>query len=505
MASGSERFERLAALVAEVVNLRQASGILYWDQQTMMPKAGAEARGNQMATLDKLAHEKFTRPEIGQLLEDLRSYEASRPHDSDEASAIRVTRREYEKATKLPPDLVERLSRAANDGFGVWLQAREARDYQVFRPALERTYGLMREVADVLGYQDHPMDPLLDQSEPGMKVAEVETLFAELRETLVPLCQAIFAKVDAVDDRPLRQRFPHDQQMAASREAARIAGFDLETRGRLDLSVHPFTSGFSPNDVRITTKVDEDFLPTSFFASLHEAGHGNYSQGVPVKFQQSLLDDGPSAGLHESQSLLWENVVGRSRAFWEFYYPSLKRVFPAQFDGVSMESVYRAVNKVQPSFIRVDADEVTYNLHVMIRFELEKAVFDGKLALKDLDEAWNAKFKDYLGLTPPDDLAGVLQDIHWTGGFGAAFAGYTIGHVSCLQLYEKTRRDIPGLEAGFARGEFAPLLGWMNRNIHAHGSKFTPQELLERATGRPLTAEPYLEYIRRKFGGIYGV
>lgn len=501
----NEQFDRLVELLADVVNLRKLGGLAYWDQQTMMPKAGAEARGNHMATADKLAHEKFTSPEVGRLLEELRPFEESMPYDSDEASTIRVARREYEKATRLPPDLVVRLSRASSESFNVWLKAREAKDYKVFRPSLERTYGLMREVSEVLGYVDHPLDPLLDQSEPGMKVRDLEALFAELRGTLVPLCQAIFERVDTVDDTALSRTYPRDEQLAVGREACSAIGFDLDTRGRLDLSVHPFTISFAPDDARITTRIDEQAFGVSFFACLHEAGHGTYEQGLPARFQQSILGDGASGGLHESQSLLWENVVGRSLGFWEFFYPRLRKRFPEQLCGVSLETFHRAVNKVQPSFIRVDADEVTYNLHVMIRFELEKAVWDGKLDLKDLAEAWNQKFRDYLGIAPPDDLIGVLQDIHWTGSFGASFASYTVGHVSCAQLFERAKRDIPGLEAGFARGEFAPLLEWMNRNVHAHAAKLKPQELLERATGRPLDPVPYLSYIRGKFAYIYGL
>ncbi len=499
------KYERLVELFAEVVNLRKVAALAYWDQQVMLPKSGAEARANHMAAIERTIHEKFTSPEIGQLLEELRGYEASLPYESDEASTIRVGRREYEKATKLPPDLVVRLSRAQSEAFNVWLQAREAKDYAVFRPALEKLYGLMREVTQVLGYEEHPLDALLDQSEPGMKASQVEALFAELKETLVPLVKAIFERRGLVDDAVLHQDFPAEGQMAVGREAARAIGFDLETRGRLDLSVHPFTISFSPNDARITTKVDERFFGTSYYAVIHEAGHGTYEQGIPVRLEQSILGDGASGGLHESQSLLWENVVGRSRGFCEFALPRLKERFPAQFGRATVDQFYRAVNKVQPSFIRVDADEVTYNLHVMIRWELEKAVFDGKLALKDLAEAWNQKFRDYLGITPPDDLVGVLQDIHWTGGFGASFASYTIGHVSCQQLYRKAVADIPGLEAGFARGEFAPLLGWMNEHVHAWGAKLRPNELLQRATGRPLDPKPYLAYIKGKFSEIYGM
>ncbi|MCL6580777.1 MAG: carboxypeptidase M32 [Firmicutes bacterium] len=500
------KYKRLVELVAEAVNLQKVGSLLFWDQQCMMPKGGAGARGSHMAVVGRLAHEKFTSPEVGHLLEELRDLEASLPYDSDEASFIRVTRREYEKLTRVPPDLVARMSRVQNESFQVWLKAREEKDYRVFRPALENVYAVRRELAEALGYKEHPMDPLVDRYEPGLTVKDIETLFDELRAALVPLVRAITDKARGQADPAtiLQGNFPHDAQLAAGREAVRAIGFDLDTRGRLDLSVHPYTVDICPDDVRITTRVNEQYVGQSFFACLHEAGHGLYAQGIPTRFQESPLGDGASAGLHESQSRLWENIVGRSRAFWEFFLPRMKEHFPS-LGSVTVEDMYRAVNKVETSLIRVEADEVTYNLHIMVRWELEKAVFDGKLALADLAEAWNAKFEEYLGIRPPDDLVGVLQDIHWTSSFGAAFPGYTIGNVASIQLYERALADHPDLEAEFARGKFDTLLGWMQRNVHAHGAKFTPQELLTRVTGRPLTAEPYLRYIRRKFGELYGV
>ncbi len=511
------KYDRLVELLAEVVNLRQIGALAYWDQQVMMPKAGASARGSHLAAVQKVAHEKFTTPELGRLFEELRGYEASLPYDSDEASTIRVGRREYEKATRIPADLVARLARAQTTAYTAWLEARERKEYAPFLPALRVIYELSREVAEVIGYKEHPLDALVDQSEPGMTAAEVDSLLESLRARLVPLCQAIFARVDTVDDTILRGHFATEPQMALGREVAQAIGFDLNERGRLDLSVHPFTTSFAPTDARITTKVDEAYLATSLWASIHEAGHGTYEQGIPERFQSSILGSGASGGLHESQSLLWENVVGRSLGFCQFILPRLRAHFPAEFGGgvgakgggraggATAETVYRAVNKVQPSFIRVDADEVTYSLHVIIRWELEKAVFDGKLALADLAEAWNRKYRDYLGITPPNDLVGVLQDIHWTGGFGAQFASYSIGHVACQQLYRKAKEDIPGLEDGFRRGEFAPLLHWMNENVHAWAAKLEPQELLKKVTGRPLDPGPYLEYIEGKFRGIYGL
>jgi carboxypeptidase Taq len=501
----NEKYERLTQLLADVCVLQQVGQIVMWDQHTQMPSAGAGARAHHLAVVSKVSHEKLTDPEIGRLLEELRDYEESLPYESDEASTIRVARREYERATKLPPDLIVRLSRARSDAHEAWLRAREAKDYKVFRPALGTMVGLMEEVAETLGYKEHPIDALLDYTEPGVTVADLERLFGELREHLVPLVKAVSEKLDAVDDSCLHQHFDRDKQVAAAEEAVRAIGFDLDERGRMDFSVHPFTTSFSANDVRITTRVDENYLSACFFACLHEAGHGTYMQGLPARLDQSILQDGASSGLHESQSRLWENIVGRSRAFWEFFYPRLVRYFPDQLAKVSVEEFYRAVNKVEPSLVRVEADEVTYNLHIMIRFELEKAVFDGKLDLRDMPSAWNAKFEEYLGLTPPDDLVGCLQDIHWTFGFGAGFPGYTIGNVASVQLYEEALKEHPDLPDQFARGEFADLLGWMNRNVHAHGRRFEPQELLERITGRPLEAGPYLAYIKRKFSDIYGL
>ncbi len=499
-------YGRLVELMAEVTNLQHAGSVLFWDQQTMMPKGGAEARGAQMAALRKVGHERFTSPEIGQLLEDLKSYEASLPYESDEASAIRVTRREYEKATRLPAELVFRMSKAATDGLKAWLAARESKDYKVFRPALENTLGVLREVGEALGYEDHILDAFLDQAEPGMKTRDLDVLFAELRETLVPLVKTIAEKPNAVDDSFLHQHYDREKQVAVAREAVKAIGFDLEKHGRMDFSVHPYTVDIAPAfDVRITTRVNEDFPNQCFFASMHEAGHGIYGQGIPGRYLESILGDGASSGLHESQSRLWENVVGRSRAFWEFFYPRFKEYFPTQLGAVPVDAFYRAVNKVQPSYIRTEADEVTYNLHIMVRFELEKAVYEGKIAVKDLAEAWNQKFKDYLGLTPPHDVLGVLQDIHWSSHFGASFTSYTIGNVASIQLYEEAAKKIGDPTKLFAKGDFRPLFDWMKDNMHSYGAKLKPQELLKRVTGRPLDPTPYRGYIKRKFGEIYGL
>ena len=504
MTTAQAAYARLRELLAEVRDLEMARELLYWDQQTQMPPGGAIARAEQMTTLRRIIHAKFTAPEIGDLLDQLAEYAASLPYDSDEASMIRVTRREYQREVRVPASLVAAMSNSASESYGIWLAARAAKDFRAFLPALERTVALSREYAAALGFADNPLDGLIDLREPGLTSAQLESLFAELRATLVPLARQIFAQGGARERVALlRQRYEPSRQLELGLAAVRAIGFNLDQRGRQALSVHPFSINFTADDTRITTRVKEDNLGPSFFALLHEAGHGTYMQGIPARLRRSILAEGASAGLHESQSRLWENVVGRSRYFWQFFLPVAKAMFPAQFAGADVEDIYRAANVVEPSLIRVEADEVTYNLHIMLRFELEKAVLSGQLALPDLRDAWNAKFDEYLGITPPDDLLGVLQDIHWTGNFGGSFQGYTIGNVTGTALYLKALADHPNMHSEWSRGNFSTLLHWMQDNVHTHGAKFMPEELLIKATGQGLTAAPYLQHIKAKYSELY--
>jgi len=458
-----------------------------------------------MTTLRRLSHERFTSPEVGALLDDLADYEKSLPYDSDEASILRVTRREYDLATKLPQDLVVEMSRVSNEAYHKWMDARQAKEFSMFVPSLERIVALSRQKADALGYECEPLDALIDLREPGFTAADLDKLFAELRAGLVPLAQQIAANTDRVSDAPFRQRYDVETQLQMGRAAVRAIGFDLDQRGRQALSVHPFSISFTPDDTRITTRVNENWLGPSLFGLLHEAGHGTYMQGVPVRLRRTPLHNGASAGLHESQSRLWENYVGRSRAFWQFFLPVAKAFFPDQLGGATVDQVYAAANIVRPSLIRVEADEVTYNLHIMIRYELEKDVFAGRLAVADLPAAWNAKFEAYLGITPPDDLVGVLQDIHWTMGFGGSFQSYTIGNVASVALCRKAEEDNPGMHEQWAKGDFSALLTWMQNNVHAHGAKYKPNELLLKVTGQELAAAPYLEHIKAKYSEVYGL
>jgi len=500
----SADFARLREILAEVTDLTRAAMLLEWDQETYMPPGGVEGRAEQMSTLVRLSHIAFTSDEVGTLLERLEQDLQGADYDSDEASIVRVTRRDYDQARKLPTELVAEIARAGAMTQPVWRKAREHADWKQFAPSFEKIVNLNRRVADALGYEDRPYDALIDRTEPGMTTKELSAIFEQLKQAIVPLVAAIAAHTNAIDDTVLYRGFDPDLQLAYAVDVVKRLGYDLE-RGRQDLSTHPFSTGIDPGDVRITTRVSREFFNECLFGSIHESGHAMYNQGMAKAIDRTPLWDGASPGIHESQSRLWENLVGRSRPFWRHFYPSLKAVFPEPLKGVDEETFYRAVNKSQPSFIRVEADEVTYNMHVLLRFELENELLEGKLKAKDVPDAWNARFEEYLGLNVPNDREGALQDIHWSFVSFGIFPGYTIGNLVSAQLMEKVRADIPDLDAQIARGEFGSLLGWLRKNVHRHGRKFTPNELLERATGRPLTAEPWIAYVREKFGALYGL
>jgi len=498
------KLQALKTRLSEIDDLESAGSVLSWDQETYMPPGGAAARARQLGTLSRLAHEKLIDPAIGKLLADLRPCEESLPYDSDEASLIRLTRREYEKAVKVPPEFVAQLSSHGAASYDAWTRARPANDFAAVQPYLEKTLDLSRQLANFFPGYAHIADPLIDFADYGMKAATIRTLFAELRAQLVPIVQAITAQPPA-DDSCLRQHFPEEQQLAFGLEVIKRFGYDFE-RGRQDKTHHPFTTKFSLGDVRITTRVKEDHLGEALFSTLHEAGHALYEQGINRDFEGTPLGTGTSAGVHESQSRLWENVVGRSRGCWQFFYPQLQAIFPSQLGAVSLETFYRAINKVERSLIRTDADEVTYNLHVMIRFDLELALLEGRLAIGDLPAAWRERYQADLGIVPPDDRDGVLQDVHWYSFvIGGVFQGYTLGNIMNAQFYEAALRAHPEIPAEIARGEFATLHGWLKANIYQHGSKYTASELMERATGQPLSIEPYIRYLRAKYGELYRI
>lgn len=494
----------LKTRLAEINDIESAASLLYWDQATYMPPGGAAARGRQMATLRQIAHTKFTDPTIGQLLEDLRSLEASLPYDSDEGSLIRITRHDYERAVQIPASFTAKFSHHSTESYEAWAKARPANDFAAVQPYLEKTLDLSRELANFFPGYEHIADPLIDEADYGMKATKVRSLFAQLRHQLVPIVEAI-ASQPIADASCLHQTFPEAEQIAFSLKVIEQLGYDFQ-RGRQDKTLHPFMTKFSTGDVRITTRVRENDLNEGLFSTIHETGHALYEQGISREFEATPLAGGTSSGVHESQSRLWENFVGRSRNFWQFFYPQLCAVFPTQLGNISLEKFYRAINKVERSLIRTDADEVTYNLHVMIRFDLELQMLEGSLAVRDLPEAWNERYRSDFGIVPPSDSNGVLQDVHWYGGMiGGMFQGYTLGNLMSAQFFEAALKANPEIPTQIEKGDFNTLHDWLKQNIYQHGRKYTAAELVERVTGGPLSIDPFIRYIQRKYGELYAL
>lgn len=545
--------EDLRERLGVVADLDAAAAVLGWDQETYMPPGAIEARAAQLTTLARLSHETFTDEKIGRLLDaaatelDADPFDSDDPaFDSDDASLVRVATRDWERATKIPADLVARLAHAASMGQQAWQRARQASDFSAFEVHLRTILELTRDKAEALGYDDRIYDPLLAEFEPGISTGEIELLFATLRQELVPIVEALTdgaadkgeipGRLDGSPDKAERpdrvDGSEHDDDSdragaSGSTAPPQIApppldrvfdaaaqwdfgvaviedfGFDFE-HGRQDRSAHPFTTAFSAADVRLTTRIHEDFLPAGLFGTLHECGHGLYEQGFAPELARTPLADGASLGVHESQSRLWEILVGRSRPFWAHYFPRLRDSFPESLDDIDTDAFYRAINTVRPSLIRVEADEVTYNLHIMVRFELENALLEGRVAVGDLPAAWNDAMERYLGIVPDSDADGVLQDIHWSMGAIGYFPTYTLGNLMSAQIFARLRQDIPDLDEQIAAGRFDELLAWLRHNIHRHGRKFTAPELLERIGCGPLSAEPWLEHIRGKYGELSG-
>lgn len=493
----SEHFPKLKTRLADVHNLNMAGALLDWDQQTYMPSGGVEARSEQRATLSKLAHQMLASDETAQLLQ---SCEAE--NDVENAAFLRVARREFEHATKLPADLVEETSRVTSIAQEVWGSARAANDYALFAPHLEKIVELSRRTAEALGYADRLYDALLDQYEEGMTCAQLDPIFAQLKAASIPLIEKIAGK-PPIDDSILARDYDGQTQKIFAERVLEECGFDF-TRGRQDLSVHPFCTNFSRDDVRITTRLNTADLQSALFGSMHEMGHALYEQGVARELDGNVLGGGVSLGVHESQSRLWENQIGRSRDFWKHNFSRLQSTFPAQLNDVSLDDFYRAINKVQPSCIRVEADEVTYNLHIILRYEMENDLLEGRLSVADAPAAWNAKMQSYLGVTPPDDAHGILQDVHWSIGALGYFPTYSLGNILSAQLWNRVLDAAPEVESDIARGDFSILLAWLRENIHRYGKTFTPKQLVQRATGEALDVAPYAKYLNEKFGAIYG-
>jgi carboxypeptidase Taq len=489
-----ERLAELRRRLGEVSDLRSALALLDWDQMVMMPPAGATVRAERVATLERIAHERFVDDRIGELVEELRELEDSLPYDSDDACLIRVTRRDWEKASRIPADLAAAQTKAASEGMEAWTVARADNDYAAFRPWLDRHLELKHQVIACFEPAEDPYDILLDDFEAGTTTAEVEAVFGRLREELVPLiAEASAAASGALGTGP----FPEEGQRAIGLAAMTAFGFDHESF-RLDSTVHPFCSSFATSDIRVTTRYNESNLE-SLFSCMHEIGHGLYERGVSPALERTPLASGCSSGLHESQSRLWENVIGRSLPFCRWLQPQLVAMFPDVLGGLTAEGLYGAVNRVQPSFIRVDADEVTYGIHIILRFELERELLAGTLSTADLPEAWNTRFEEYLGLAVPEDRLGVLQDVHWSCGAFGYFPTYQLGNIMSVQIWEAARAALPGVEDGFEHGDFSELGTWLRENLYSLGRKLTPKETLQRVAGSSLDPEPYLRYLRGKY------
>ncbi len=497
-------FAELKQRLKTIEDLGDAQKVLVWDQATYMPPGGAEARGRLLGLLSTLAHERLTDPAVGRLLDSVAPWTASQGAESDAAALVRVARRDYERATLVPSTFVHRLAEHTAATYNAWQRARPANDFAAVRPLLEKTVALSREFAAFHNGHEHPFDALIDHAEEGMNVKTVRALFADLRPSLVALLDAIRDGPEP-DDGCLAGDFPEAGQRAFGEAVVRAFGYDF-ARGRSDKTAHPFMIKLGRGDVRITTRYRSDWLADGLFSTLHEAGHAMYEQGIDERLDGTPLYHGTTWGVHESQSRLWENIVGRSLPFWRHWYAPLKGAFPGVLDEVDLDAFHRAINKVAPSLIRTDADEVTYNLHVMLRFDLELAMLEGTLKVADLPEAWRARIRSDLGVTPPDDRDGALQDMHWYSGLvGGQFQSYTLGNIMSAQFFAAARRDLGDVDAQMAAGEFGPLRAWLTERIYRHGRKFTAEEIVQRATGEPLSITPYVSYLNDKYRALYGL
>ena len=486
---------------AELADLESAASLLGWDQETKMPSKGVTGRSRVFATMAGVIHERFTAPQLGDDLAALVS-DPDGLDDTERAQVLELNRL-HERAARVPGDLVRKVAETQSKTTAVWAEARSNNDFDSFAPLLGEMYNLKRKVADALGYESDPYDALLEEYEPGARIEDVAATLNELRDFLVPLVHEIVEDGPPPNTELTAGPFDEATQHKLGRELVAAMGFDMDA-GRLDVSNHPFTSGVHEGDTRLTTRYKKD-LTVGLFGTLHEAGHGLYEQNLATDLRRTPLGPATSLGVHESQSRLWENLVGRGRSFWVHFYPRLQELFPQQVGSASLDDFYRAINTVRPSFIRIEADEVTYNLHIILRVELERELISGNLDVKDVPEAWNAKVQEYLGITPPSPDLGVLQDIHWAAGHIGYFATYSLGNLYASQFYDAAKRDIPDLEARIEQGDLLVLRDWLVENVHCWGRRHSAEELVKRATGEPLSAAAFKRYLKAKFGSLYGL
>ena len=498
----SKNLEKLKNIVYEINDIGHAAAVLGWDQETYMPKGGINDRANQLSTLSKIAHEKFTTKEVGDLIQSVKE-EERQDSDSNDSKLIKVLDRDYQKSVKVPSELVIEMSKAASLGQQNWAKAKQESDFLIFEPFLKKIVKLRQQYAKIFTPYDQIYDSLLDDFEPGLKTADVKEIFNKLLPQQVELIRKISEKTD-MNNSFVTEKYDTQKQWDFGVDVITKFGYDWN-RGRQDKTTHPFTTNFGIDDVRITTRIDKNYLPMGMFGTMHEAGHAMYEQGISKELARTPLAGGTSLAIHESQSRMWENLVGRSFPFWKHFYPKLQQIFPSQLNNVSLENFYKGINKVSPSMVRVEADEATYNMHIMLRLELEIALIEGSIEVKDLPEIWNNKMNEYLGITPKNDAEGVLQDIHWSMGAIGYFSTYALGNLISAQLWECINKDISSLDKQIENGNFEGLLDWLRKNIHRHGAKYEPQELVEKVTGSKITPVPYMKYLNEKYSKIYNL
>ncbi|MEV4881747.1 carboxypeptidase Taq [Chitinophaga ginsengisegetis] len=497
--STAEQYADYKIKMQKIADVRNALAVLGWDQETYLPEKGAGFRGQQITTLSSIAHELFTAPELETILQGLKG---NTTLDPVEQKNIILSTEDFEKNKKYPAAFVAEMSRVTNESYHAWIKARKANDYSIFAPALARMIELKKQETDILGYEGHPYNALLNEYEKGAHTGMLDTIFNEVKTALSPLLTQI-EQQPAINKDFLHLHYNRDAQWKFGLALLENMGYDLKA-GRQDVSEHPFTTSFNPLDVRVTTRIDENDFGNMTWSCIHEGGHALYEQGLPTEQYGLPCGEATSLGIHESQSRLWENNVGRSLLFWQYHYPRLQQLFPENLGNVSLDAFYKAINKVQPSLIRTEADELTYHFHIMIRYEIEKGLIDGSIDVKDLKHTWNEYYRQYLHVTVPDDVHGVLQDIHWSHGSFGYFPTYSLGSFYAAQFFAAAQKQVPGLDARIAGGDYQPLLEWLRTNVHPFGRFYTSNELCEKVTGKQLVFGEFLTYAKGKYGGIYG-
>jgi carboxypeptidase Taq len=497
--SVSKRYETYKGKMQQIADIRNAIAVLSWDQETYLPEKGAAFRGQQITSLSTIAHELFTSAELGELLESLDNDRLTL--DTVAAKNITLSLEDYRKNAKYPADFVAALSKTTNECYHSWINARKEGNYAVFQPVLGKMVELKKQEADILGYEGHPYNALLNEYEKGATTAMLDTIFQDVKTALTPLLRSIEQQPQVKKDF-LHLRYERNSQWEFGIQLLKAMGYDMAA-GRQDISAHPFTTSFSPQDVRVTTRIDENDFGNMTWSCIHEGGHALYEQGLDPASYGLPSGEATSLGIHESQSRLWENNVGRSQAFWQHHYPQLQHLFPENLGNISLRDFYKAVNLVQPSLIRTEADELTYHFHVMVRYEIEKGLLDGTYRTTELRDVWNSYYQEFLHVTVPDDTQGVLQDIHWSHGSFGYFPTYSLGSFYAAQFFTAAQQQLPDLSGQIAKGEYGALLTWLRQQVHRHGRYYTSNELCEKITGEPLNFKYFLDYATQKFGDIY--